>query len=410
MSSAAAGVLTGIPLRNISRDLKALLNVFNYADKKTTSAGLRFAVNEALNGIVSKKTLNIFDGAFANDNYDKLFDYYDKGDAKKAEQKYDKIKAYLMWSGKTEDKAEDAIESKIKSHILEKYPEIVEAVSAHVNGNVGVYTNKMNSVSEKYDSELVKAVEKSVESKLKRASTAKADNDTESYNKLVAELTGYGYDKDTLERDVDKVKSSSSSSSDGYNGIYNKADAVRAYVGGNMTLYNQIKDEMGLDESKIKTALNELYSAGEVTDEQYTDMYIAVLAPGKTTKTVTDVEEAKKNEAFFALEAQQAKKDGEEYSKYADINTAMEDFVSGKESGLKVFNAEVKKLEEHGVNKSTIKGNITTQYKDKVRELYKTNRSEYVNLRAKIVAMCGQLGYSTKESVKYLDNWVKDLK
>ena len=88
----------------------------------------------------------------------------------------------------------------------------------------------------------------------------------------------------------------------------------------------------------------------------------------------------------------------------------MDDFVSGKETGLKVFNAEVKKLEEHGVNKSTIKGNITTQYKDKVRELYKTNRSEYVNLRAKIVAMCGQLGYSTKESVKYLDNWVKDLK
>lgn len=405
-----AGVLTGIPLRNISRDLKALLNVFNYTDKKTTSAGLKFAVNEALNDIISKKTLNIFDGAFANDDYDKFFKYYDKGDTTKAEQKYDEIKAYLMWSGKTEDEAENAIESKIKSHILEKYPEIVEAVSAHVNGNVGVYTDKMNSVLEKYDAELVKAVEKSVESKLKRASTAKADNDTDSFNKLIDELTGYGYDKDTLERDIDKVKSYSSSSSDGYNGIYNKTDAVRAYVSGNMTLYNQIKDEMELDEGKIKTALNELYLAGEVTDEQYTDMYIAVLAPGKTTKTVTDVNEAKRNEAFFALEAQQAKKDGEEYSKYTDINTAMEDFVSGKEAGLKVFNAEVKKLEEHGVNKSTIKGNITTQYKDKVRELYKTNRSEYVNLRAKIVAMCGQLGYSTKESVKYLDNWVKDLK
>mgnify|MGYP004644291377 CR=1 FL=1 len=405
-----AGVLTGIPLRNISRDLKALLNVFNYADKKTTSAGLKFAVNEALNNIISKKTLNIFDGAFANDDYDKLFKYYDRGDTTRAEQKYDEMKAYLMWSGKTEDKAENAIENKIKSHILEKYPEIVEAVSAHVNGNVGVYTDKMKSVSEKYDAELVKAVEKSVESKLKRASTAKADNDTDSFNKLIDELTGYGYDKDTLERDIDKVKSSSSSSSDGYNGIYNKADAVRAYVSGDMTLYNQIKDEMKLDESKIKTALNELYSAGEVTDEQYTDMYIAVLAPGKTTKTVTDVNEAKKNEAFFALEAQQAKKDGEEYSKYADINTAMEDFVSGKKAGLKVFNAEVKKLEEHGVDKSTIKGNITTQYKNKVRELYKTNRSEYVNLRAKIVAMCGQLGYSTEESVKYLDNWVKDLK
>lgn len=406
-----AGVLTGVPLRNISRDLKALLNVFNYAGKKTTSAGLKFAVNEALNGIISKKTLNIFDGAFSNDDYDKLFKYYDNGDITKAEQKYDEVKAFLIWSGKTEDKAEDAIERKIKSHIIEKYPEIVEAVSAHVNGNVGVYTDKMNAVSEKYDAELVKAVEKSVENKLKRASTAKADNDTDSYNKLVDELTEYGYDKDTLERDIDKVKSSSSSSSsDGYNGIYNKADAVRAYVSGNMTLYNQIKDEMELDEGKIKTALNELYSAGEVTDEQYTDMYIAVLAPGKTTKTVTDVDEAKKNEAFFALEAQQAKKDGEEYSKYADLNTAMDDFVSGKDTGLKVFNAEVRKLEEHGVNKSTIKGNITTQYKDKVRELYKTNRSEYVNLRAKIVAMCGQLGYSTKESVKYLDNWVKDLK
>lgn len=405
-----AGVLTGIPLRNISRDLKALLNVFNYTDKKTTSAGLKFAVNEALNNIISKKTLNIFDGAFANDDYDKLFKYYDRGDTTKAEQKYDEIKAYLMWSGKTEDEAENAIESKIKSHILEKYPEIVEAVSAHVNGNVGVYTDRMNKVSEKYDAELVKAVEKSVESKLKRASTAKTDNDTDSFNKLIDELTGYGYDKDALERDIDKVKSSSSSSSDGYNGIYNKTDAVRAYVSGNMALYNQIKDEMGLDEGKIKTALNELYLAGEVTDEQYTDMYVAVIAPGKTTKTVTDVNEAKRNEAFFALEAQQAKKDGEEYSKYADINTAMEDFVSGKETGLKVFNAEVKKLEEHGVNKSTIKGNITTQYKNKVRELYKTNRSEYVNLRAKIVAMCGQLGYSTKESVKYLDNWVKDLK
>lgn len=405
-----AGVLTGIPLRNISRDLKALLNVFNYTEK-TTSAGLKFAVNEALNNIISKKTLNIFDGAFANDDYDKLFKYYDRGDTTKAKQKYDEIKAYLMWSGKTEDEAENAIESKIKSHILEKYPEIVEAVSAHVNGNVGVYTDKMNSVLEKYDAELVKAVEKGVESKLKRASTAKADNDTDSFNKLIDELTGYGYDKDTLERDIDKVKSSSSSSSsDGYNGIYNKTDAVRAYVSGDMTLYNQIKNEMGLDDSKLKTALNELYLAEEVTDEQYTDMYIAVLAPGKTTKTVTDVNEAKKNEAFFALEAQQAKKDGEEYSKYTDINTAMEDFVSGKEAGLKVFNAEVKKLEEHGVNKSTIKGNITTQYRDKVRELYKTNRSEYVNLRAKIVAMCGQLGYSTKESVKYLDNWVKDLK
>ena len=405
-----AGVLTGIPLRNISRDLKALLNVFNYADKKTTSAGIKFAVNEALNNIISKKTLNIFDGAFANDDYDKLFKYYDRDDTTKAEQKYDEIKAYLMWSGKTEDEAETAIESKIKSHILEKYPEIIEAVSAHVNGNVGVYTDRMNEVSEKYDAKLVKAVEKSVENKLKRASTAKADNDTDSFNKLIDELTVYGYDKDTLERDIDKVKSSSSSSSDGYNGIYNKTDAVRAYVSGNMTLYNQIKDEMELDEGKIKTALNELYLAGEVTDEQYTDMYIAVLAPGKTTKTVTDVDEAKRNEAFFALEAQQAKKEGEEYSKYADINTAMDDFVSGKETGLKVFNAEVKKLEEHGVNKSTIKGNITTQYKDKVRELYKTNRSEYVNLRAKIVAMCGQLGYSTKESVKYLDNWVKDLK
>lgn len=405
-----AGVLTGIPFRNISRDLKALLNVFNYTDKKTTSAGLKFAVNEALNNIISKKTLNIFDGAFANDDYDKLFKHYDNGDTTKAEQKYDEIKAYLMWSGMTEDKAENAIESKIKSHILEKYPEIIEAVSAHVDGNVGVYTDRMNEVSEKYDAELVKAVEKSVESKLKRASTAKTDNDTDSFNKLIDELTGYGYDKDALERDIDKVKSSSSSSSDGYNGIYNKTDAVRAYVSGNMTLYNQIKDEMELDEGKIKTALNELYLAGEVTDEQYTDMYIAVLAPGKTTKTVTDVNKAKKNEAFFALEAQQAKKDGEEYSKYTDINTAMEDFVSGKETGLKVFNAEVKKLEEHGVNKSMIKGNITTQYKDKVRELYKTNRSEYVNLRAKIVAMCGQLGYSTKESVKYLDNWVKDLK
>lgn len=405
-----AGVLTGIPLRNISRDLKALLNVFNYTDKKTTSAGLKFAVNEALNNIISKKTLNIFDGAFANDDYDKLFKYYDRGDTTKAEQKYDEIKAYLMWSGKTEDEAESAIESEIKSHILEKYPEIVEAVSAHVNGNVGVYTDKMNSVLEKYDAELVKAVEKSVESKLKRASTAKTDNDTDSFNKLIDELTGYGYDKDTLERDIDKVKSSSSSSSDGYNGIYNKTDAVRAYVSGNMTLYNQIKDEMELDEGKIKTALNELYLAGEVTDEQYTDMYVAVIAPGKTTKTVTDVNEAKRNEAFFALEAQQAKKDGEEYSKYADINTAMDDFVGGKETGLKVFNAEVKKLENHGVNKSAIKGNITTQYKDKVRELYKTNRSEYVNLRSKIVAMCGQLGYSTKESVKYLDNWVKDLK
>lgn len=396
-----AGVISGLPLRNISRDIRAMLNIIGYAEHgRSTAAGIKYSLKDTINEQIKLRTGDKID-VLKNDDYDKLFKYYDSGKIDEATDYRAELKAYLVYSGKSEDQADRLINKKIKEHITNNSPQLAEAVYAHITGDVKTYTDKMSELNKTYDESLVGAAEKSIESDVKNAAKAKKNNNTDEYNKYRENLTSYGFDEKRIDSMIEKSEVSESSSSGGYDGIYTNKDAVRAYVSGDISLYEKIYKEMGEKKASVKSALKDLYISGEVSGQQAEKMYNDVFASG-------DSVEDKKNNTYFTFEAWQSEAQGEEYSRYDDIKTAADSFTSGKTSTTSEFKTAANELTAHGVKASSIKSQITTLYRPQIQELYKSDRTAYLNMRARIASLYVALGDDRTAALKKIDKWVKD--
>ncbi|MGN1369405.1 MAG: hypothetical protein ACI4WX_11080 [Aristaeellaceae bacterium] len=88
------------------------------------------------------------------------------------------------------------------------------------------------------------------------------------------------------------------------------------------------------------------------------------------------------------------------YKKYSKFFTAVE---SGE--NLKAVIAE---YTDNGVTEKTLKGQITEEYKPRLKELYTTNRTEFANLQARVLTAYQALGYDRDEMLKDIKKWVTE--
>lgn len=393
------GLVSGVPLRNLSRDIRAMFNIVGYAKNENTAQGIKYSLKDTINEQVKLRTFDKVD-VLSNTDYERMFKLYDEGKVDEATQLRDEIKAYLVYTGKSEKQADDMLSTRIKKHITENSSELLDAVKAHMNGNVSEYSSLMNAVKTKYDEQLVVAAEKSIESDIKNAAKYKSAGNEEQYTKYKDKLLGYGYSESDISNLVSGVKVSSDSDSQQYDGMYTHEDAVRAYVSGNKELYTVIYDEMGQKLTQIKNALKKLYIAGDVTKEQTTSMYLDMFAKG-------DDQNEKSNETYFILEKWEAEASGEEYNKYGSFLGFVDEFVDGKTESLDDIKNEINNLAEHGIEKSGLKSKVTSEYKPKLQEMYKNDRNSYVNYRAKLASVYVLLGDDRAAALKKINKWVK---
>lgn len=156
------------------------------------------------------------------------------------------------------------------------------------------------------------------------------------------------------------------------------ADEMRGYL----------EETEGIDGSDVtsgvKSAVKEGVEEGRYTDED-------------AMKILTKYLGTKESDAFFELDKW---KTGDK--KYDALERAID---SGED-----IPAAVKKLTEHGMSKETLSSQLTTKYKKKYIELYKTNRTAAANLKAALLAALTAAGYDRETKAKAIDKWLEEKK
>lgn len=175
---------------------------------------------------------------------------------------------------------------------------------------------------------------------------------------------------------------------------YNKYAQVMETVrtGGDATEAIKTLTDHGMTEkavrSEIQTQIGEWYKAGEVTGEQAGSML------RKYTNT-TD-----RNDIYYLLDRwEYAKENGsmEGYQKYGDFFEAVE---TGRN-----LRSVISEYTSHGVAKSTLAAQITSQYKQQYLALLKRDRVKATNLKARILTAYEALGYKRSDKLKDINAW-----
>lgn len=165
-----------------------------------------------------------------------------------------------------------------------------------------------------------------------------------------------------------------------------KAEDYREYM-----LMSKMVSEDAL-KTGLKTAMQESFIS-EDADEDAAVQYLLKIGA-----------ETDENEAYWEVDKWKEMRDegitAGNYRKYADYFEAVETGENLK--------AVIQEYLDHGVSKSTLASQITTQYKKRMQELYKTNRTEYANLQARILTAYQVLGYDREKKLKDVQAWLED--
>lgn len=121
VSSLAA--LKGIPLKNILRDCEGIVRTvkgfFGEDAKQFSIIGAKYSAQDALIDLFSNVIYNPAEDIFAVNEEDIYKDII-KGDSEAFAEDWDKYEAYLIFNGKTEEKAYSAVKIKVKAKIKTK--------------------------------------------------------------------------------------------------------------------------------------------------------------------------------------------------------------------------------------------------------------------------------------------------
>ena len=183
-------------------------------------------------------------------------------------------------------------------------------------------------------------------------------------------------------------------------------DAATAYYArmadalsrGDMETFDELRGYLVETEGKkestvttgVKNAVQERVQDAKMDDETAMD---ALEALGmESNKAYYQVDEWKKEAAYTGTEEFK-------YGKY-------DDFYEAVESGANL-SAVIKGYMDHGVSKSTLSSQITSQYKQQYIDLMKTNPAAAANLKAMLLTAYAALGYDRTKKAKDIDAWLK---
>lgn len=113
----AIGAFAGIPIKNIIRDCNMLVSTVQSAldDKTPSKEGLKYSTVDAFIGLFDNSVNNPLEGLRVNEK--DLFNDMLDGNAEDFTAHWDEYQAYLIYSGKDEDKAFKAVRSNVKEQI-----------------------------------------------------------------------------------------------------------------------------------------------------------------------------------------------------------------------------------------------------------------------------------------------------
>lgn len=389
--AASIGNVTGVPLKNIYRDCRAIYNVMTGItdDEYVTWKGVK---NSLIGAVPFKDSLS---------NAEQLYVAIKDGDT----EHYNRVASRF--------KDENAVNNALKKAIAEADPAVSDSASKYIGGDVGAYAAMIDElVEEGFDEGVAADAVNYVVSKVKSAARDKLDGDTKAYNKAVDYLVSIGYDEEQLMRDIESVDASTSTG--GSDAMFKKADYISAYTSGDEETLSRIEDDLieawqadGKSEDDIessirtyrKAAIKEGYLAGAYDDKKATKLLIR---DGIIEEDPKD-KDAAEHEAYWLFHEwkDKALHDGEsgyEYHKYGEFYTAVETGENLKKV-IRYYNS-------HGDDKSTLSKAITTHFKP----LFKAapNKTEQARIQARCLTAYEALGYKRSEKKDDIKEWLKE--
>lgn len=246
----------GLPIKNIERDVKAVLNSFTTM-KGTTKAGVAKAVSEA-----AKDAIPLL-GRFSEDKSrtTMLYEAYFDGD-----------KAQIARMEHVYKNDADAIASALRTGLRENDPRIQKATEAELRGDPrGRVSIVREIIGEGHFSQdivvtAVTAEAENVKSSIRKAAEAKLHGKTEEHDKLLKALLEK-YPKDLIEKLAgekldDLMSEGTEEETEDALSFYKPSDVNAAFEGGDYTLAGEIIDDLiktkmanGKDESAARSSV-----------------------------------------------------------------------------------------------------------------------------------------------------------
>ena len=347
--------LTGIPVKNIRRDINGIINGFNTIKedmngRETTAGSLEDNILEDV-----KDSVPVWGWLPDESKGDKLYDAIINGD-----------KAYV---DRLEDsyKTEDAYHSAIRKALRENDPRIKEAAKAWYNGDASEYSDIIEEIADEghFDIEDIKAAIKSEYNDMKEDT----EEDEEDTDKVVSAYAPEHYYMAVIDRDMSTA-----------NKI--KEDLIETEIANGKSR----EEAEASIESGFRTSCKNAYISSDISRNEAMDLLVTY--GGKDS-----------DEAYWELKkwdyiADNGSDDG--YSKY---NSFYEAVRTGKN-----IKSVISEYTSHGVTKQTLATQITKYYKPMYISM---SKSERASLKGYLLNAYSLLGYNRADKSKDIDNWLK---
>lgn len=273
----AAGALTGVPAKNIMRDIRGIVNIFKFAKVNNTiatSEGITRSIYEAFGKDVEMNAL-----------YAQIVEA--NGDVNSLA--YRTAYQTLIRSGKTDTEVKKAISSGIRKALRENDVRIVNAAAARINGNMTEYTaiaKQMKSESNYSQDDIVSAISSEVNWFNSKVADAKElENNGESTKAITKELRKKGYSDELIQSKIASYVPEEESEAK-HKSLYTRDD-IAAAIAESPDLLTDIKKDLvqvneanGKDneaatssaETTIRSAIHDAVDADDISESMASEL------------------------------------------------------------------------------------------------------------------------------------------